>query len=158
MEIFHDCTIFSLVHKYKSFKEWLLFMLNDKPTACSYWSMGCTWKVATHERSVRESHEAIAECGSNRLKDTCSLCSIKLPSLTFDTHVIVTWHLSKKVSFEHYHVYHIAVSSLEVIWVTESFSFDRWSSVVFDWIARQSQVNCSKQGRFVRKPVNANLG
>ena len=50
-------------------RESLIFMLNDRSVACSYRAMGYTWEVATHERSVRESQEAIAECASNRLKE-----------------------------------------------------------------------------------------
>ena len=62
-------------------RESLIFMLNDRSVACSYRALGCTWEVATHERSVRESQEAIAECASNRLKETKVWNSYRLHSL-----------------------------------------------------------------------------
>ena len=89
---------------------------------------------------------------------TCSL-GLLCTSLILDIQVVIIWHLSKQgirwpVSSDH-----IAGSSLQLIEVKCFFEIDRWPSAGFS-IGSRAHVwlTCWKQGRIVRKPVNANPG
>ena len=89
---------------------------------------------------------------------TWSLC-LPCTFLILDIHVMINWHLSKegirwRVSHDH-----IAGSSLQLIEVAWFFEVDCWPSAGFSigsWA--HLRLTCWKQGRIVRKPVNANPG
>ena len=73
--------------------------------------------------------------------------------------VMINWHLSKQgirwpVSRDH-----IAGSSLQLIEVKCFFEVNRWPSAGFSiGLRAHDWLTCWKQGRIVRKPVNAKPG
>ena len=111
---------------------------------------------------MHDGDDGVAQHGgynpNNSLTETCSL-GLLCTSLILDIHVMINWHLSKQgirwpVSRDH-----IAGSSLQLIEVKCFFEVDCWPSAGFS-IASRAHVwlTCWKQGRIVRKPVNANPG
>ena len=84
-------------------------------------------------------------------------CSLLCTSLILDIPIMINWHLSKQrirwpVSRDH-----IAGSSLQLFEVKCFFEVVRWLIAGFS-IGSPAHVwlTCWKQGRIVRKPVNAN--
>ena len=88
------------------------------------------------------------------------VCSLGLPctSLILDMHVMINWHLSKQGICWPVSRDHIAGSSLKLI---EVKCFWRWPLTIC-WFSIGSRtrvrLTCRKQGRIVRKPVNASPG
>ena len=95
---------------------------------------------------------------NNRLTETCSL-GLLCTSLILDIHVMINWHLSKQGIRWPVSCDHIVGSRLQLIEVECFFEVDRWPSAGFS-IGSWAHVwlTCWKQGKIVRKPVNANPG
>ena len=119
-------------------------------------------KVAEHNRDRPNDDGGVAQDGdhtpNNRLTETCNL-GLLCTSLILDIHVMINWHLSNQrirwpVSRDH-----IAGWTLQLIEVKSFFEVDRWPSAGFS-IGSRAHVwlTCWKQGRIVRKLVNANPG
>ena len=119
----------------------------------------CSW-ARTHDDD--DGGGGVAQHGghtpNNRLTETCSL-DLPCTSLILNIHVMINWHLSKQgicwpVSHDH-----IAGSSVQLIEVT--YFFRRWP-LTKCWFSIGSRAHvrltCWKQGRIVRKRVNASPG
>ena len=93
---------------------------------------------------------------NNSLTEICSLGSL-CTSLILDINVMINWHLSKQGIHWPVSLDRITGSSLQLIEVNCFFEVDRWPSAgvsIGSWAPLW--LTCWKQGRIVRKTVNAN--
>ena len=114
----------------------------------------CSW-ARTHDGGVAQHG---GHTPNNRLTETCSL-GLPCTSLILDIPLMINWHLSKQGICWPVSRDHIAGSSEQLIEVT--CFLGRWLLTecwILIGLPAHVRLTCWKQGRIVRKPVNASAG
>ena len=139
-----------------------IFIWETKRKPMSWFSRGyhgyqyCSWTRTQDD----DDYGGVAQDGchtpntpNNRLTETCSL-GLLCTSLILDIHVMINWHQSKQGIRWPYRGLKFTAHRGQVF-----FEVDRWPGAGFS-IGSPAQVwlTCLKQGRIVRKPVNAHPG